>query len=240
MAALFPPARLLASFSWKGVAAFVLFTAALSAWWWSGVLLTPKTLTFQEHAEYFLMLWQQSLLGYFPMFVLVTFTDSLPLEGRARRVALAAAVLAGALLAVQARCLVSPDQIYYVYGSIKMPFCSAFPTWRTYIDIPGAFVAPLVMGGAITAFVLARRREIDLAEALRARRAARIEAWRTRIESDIDAMRSRVDPDTLLATLRAVSELYDRNLAEGEARLEQLIQELRLAARRTEEPGTPA
>src|SRR5688572_261661 len=128
---------LLRSISWRGVAIFFVFAIALAAWTWSGLLLiTTKTFTFEEHAEYFLSLVQRNLLSYFPMYVLVAMADSLALAGNARRVALGVALVGGALLAVQLRCAVMADQIFYVYGTTQLPYCTSFPTWRTYFDFP--------------------------------------------------------------------------------------------------------
>ena len=235
-ALLFGRPGVLRSLSWKGFAIFLLFAAALSAWTWSGLLLiTSKTLTFEEHAEYFASLLQRNLLTYFPVYVLAAMADSLPLRGGARRLALAIALVGGALLAVQLRCAVATEQLFYVYGSTQLPYCSAFPTWRTYFDFPATFIAPLTMGALVMVFVLSRRRDAELVAALRAARAAQIESRRQRIESEIAAMHSRVDPDSLLATLRAVRSRYEDSLDAGEARLDELIRELRQAAQ-----GPPA
>ena len=222
---------LLRSFSWKGLALFLLFAVALTAWSWSGVLLTPKTLTFQEQSEYFVSLLQRNLLNYFPIYFLAALADGLPLAGRRRLVVLGLAVFLGALLAVQVRCAVNTNQLFYVYGAKLVPYCTAWPTWSTYFEFPAAFIAPLTLGALVLTFVLARRRDAEMAAALHAAGAAQIEARRQRIESDIAAMQSRVDPDGLLETLRTVRSRYEASLAEGEARLDALITELREAAR---------
>jgi hypothetical protein len=224
------PSYWLKSFTWRGVGAFVLFAAALSAWSWSGLLLTSKTLTFEEHADYFLSIFQRTLLQFFPLYLLVVVVDGLPLKGRRRLVALGAAVVAGALLSVQVRCAIAPSQMLYVYESLRMPYCTSFPTWRTYIDFPSTYLFPLTMGALVTVFILGRRRDAELLEALRAARASQIEARRTRIEAEIAAMHSRVDPDALLETLRTVRARYEESLSAGEARLDALIRDLRLAA----------
>ena len=222
---------LLRSMSWRGVAIFFIFAIALSAWTWSGLLLiTTKTFTFEEHAEYFLSLVQRNLLSYFPMYVLVAMADALALAGNARRVALGAALVGGALLAVQLRCAVTADQIFYVYGSTQLPYCTSFPTWRTYFDFPATFLSPLVMGALVMVFAFGRRRDAELVAALHEARAAQLESRRQRIESEIAAMHSRVDPDRLLETLRGVQALYEESLAAGEERLDTLIRELREAA----------
>ena len=224
---------LLRTMSWRGVAIFFLFAIAMAAWTWSGLLLiTTKTITFQEHAEYFLSLVQRNLLSYFPMYVLVAMADSLPLPGNARRVALGAALVGGALLAVQLRCAVMADQIFYVYGTTYLPYCTSFPTWRTYFDFPATFLSPLVMGALVMVFVFSRRRDGELVAALHEARAAQLESRRQRIESEIAAMHSRVDPDGLLETLRGVQARYEQSLAAGEERLDALILELREAAQR--------
>jgi hypothetical protein len=224
---------LLRSISWRGVAIFFAFAIALSAWTWSGLLLiTSKTFTFDEHAEYFLSLLQRNLLSYFPMYVLVAMADSLPLAGHPRRAALGGALFAGALLAVQARCAVMADQIFYVYGTTQLPYCTSFPTWRTYFDFPATFIAPLIMGALVMVYVFSRRRDGELVAALHAARATQIESRRQRIESEIAAMHARVDPDRLLDTLRAVQARYEEGLAAGEEKLDALIRELREAARR--------
>ena len=224
---------LLRSISWRGVAIFFLFAIAMSAWTWSGVLLiTSKTITLEEHAEYFLSLVQRNLLSYFPMYVLVAMADSLPLRVHARRAALGAALVAGALLAVQLRCAVMADQIFYVYGTTHLPYCTSFPTWRTYFDFPATFLTPLVMGGLLMVLAFSHRRDAELVAALHEARAAQLESRRQRIESEIAAMHSRVDPDRLLETLRGVQARYEEGLAAGEERLDALILELREAAQR--------
>jgi len=50
-------------------------------------------------------------------------------------------------------------------------------------------------------------------------------------------MQARVDPDGLLEKLRAIRARYDAALADGEAMLDSLIRDLRLAARRPLAPG---
>jgi len=224
---------LLRSMSWRGVAIFFVFAIALSAWTWSGLLfISSKTFTFDEHAEYFLSLLQRNLLSYFPMYVLVAIADGLPLAGNLRRAALGVALVAGALLAVQARCAVMADQIFYVYGSTSLPYCTRFPTWRAYLDFPATFITPLVMGGLVMVYAFSRRRDGELVAALGAARAMQLESRRQRIESEIAAMHSRVDPDRLLETLRTVQARYEEGLAAGEEKLDDLILELREAARR--------
>ena len=222
--------QLFRSFSWTGLAIFVFFTAGLAAWAWSGILLTSKTLTFEEHAEYFLSLFQRNLLGYAALYILVTLADGLPLGGRARIAALVAALVAGALLSIQARCAVMPNVLMYVYDSPPLPFCTAFPTWRAYFDFPGVFISPLTLGALVMVFIFSRRRDRELAAALHAAREAQIEARRNRIESEIAAMHARVDPDKLIATLRSVRDRYEDAVAKGEEHLDELIRELRRAA----------
>jgi len=224
---------LLRSISWRGVAIFFVFAIALAAWTWSGLLLiTTKTFTFEEHAEYFLSLVQRNLLSYFPMYVLVAMADSLALAGNARRVALGVALVGGALLAVQLRCAVMADQIFYVYGTTQLPYCTSFPTWRTYFDFPATFISPLLMGGLVMVLAFGSRRDGELVAALRAARATQLESRRQRIEAEIAAMHSRVDPDRLLDTLRGVQARYEESLAAGEERLDALIKDLREAAQR--------
>ena len=231
--------RLFSSFSWRGFGVFLLFAFGLTAWNWSGLLLTNKMLTLHEHGEYFASLLQRNVLNYFPMYLLASLADGLPLTGRRRTAALALAVIAGALFAVQLRCAVTPNQWFYVYGSTQLPYCTSFPTWRTYFDFPATFIAPVTMGGLVLVFILGLRRHAELTLALRAAGTAQLESRRQRIESEIDAMHARVDPDALLDTLRTVRGLYDKSRAEGEARLEALIQELRHAARHPSADAPP-
>lgn len=229
---LFSRVRLLQSLSWKGLGAFMLFVTALSAWTWSGVLLIEKTLSYSEHVDYATSLLQRNLLMYFPIYLMVAIADSLPLRGTWRRVALVAGLIAGGLLAVQARCAAMPDSIVYVYGSITMPYCQAFPTWHTYFDMPATFITPMANAAVIMIFILSRRRDAELVAALHGARSTQVEARRQRIESEIEAMRSRIDPDGLLATLRDIRARYERDAAAGERELDDLIQGLRDAASR--------
>jgi hypothetical protein len=233
-ARVFDGRRLLQSFSWKGFFVFIAFAAGLAAWTWSGALF-KGTMTFDEHLEYFLSLFQRSLLNYFPAYVLVGLADGLQLSGSRRRIALGVALVAGFLLAVQVRCGVSRDQMFYVYDGVILPYCTAFPTWRTYIDFPAAWITPLATGAVVTIFIFTRRRDAELVEQLHHAHAGEIESRRQRIESEIEAMHSRVDPDKLLATLRAVQARYAAGLQQGEAMLDELIGDLRQAAGR---PGT--
>ena len=229
-----------AIFGWKRVAAFAAFVVALSAWSWSGVLLTTKPVPFAELAQYFVSRTERTFVMYLPIYIAVSLADALPLAGRRRFAALAFSLLAGTALAVQLRCAVMPSQLLYVYGSIQLPYCDAFPTWRTYADFPASWLTPLTTAGLMMVFIFGRRRDAQLAEALHAASTAQIEQRRQRIESDLEAMRSRVDPDTLLATLRAVRAEYDRDPAEGERGLDRLIAVLREAAGRSSAPPAGA
>ena len=233
----FSRTRLLQSFSWKGAVAFLLFMIAISAWTWSGVLFTTKTVPFEEHLEYFLSILQRNLVMYFPIYVMVALADAAPLRGASRYALLGAALVAGTLLAVQVRCAVMPDQLIYVYGSMKVPYCTAFPTLQTYFDAPNSYLPPMTISGVVLVFLFGRRRDAEMRVALNAAAAAQIESRRQRIESEIDAMHARVDPDGLLATLRSIRERYERDLAEGEAGLDELIRGLREAAGRAEPQG---
>lgn len=232
MGILFARQRLLQSFSWRGIGVFFAAIAALSAWTWSGVLFTPKVISFEEHAEYLLSLFQRNLLSYFPVYVTVAIADSFPLQGMHRRALLLGALVLGVLLAVQMRCAVMPNQLFYVYSSTQIPYCSAFPTWRTYFDFPNTWITPLTIAGMVMVFVFSRRRAAELAASLQAVASAQIESRRQRIESEIEAMHSRVDPDGLLETMRLIRARYEHDVNEGEAMMEKLILGLREAAGR--------
>ena len=223
--------------SWKGVGIFFGFVFALSAWSWSGALLTTKAVPISELAEYFLSIFQRGLITYFPIYLMVSLADGLRLTGSRRVTVLAAALVAGVMLAVQVRCAVLPDQMLYVYGSTKLPFCSAFPTWRTYLDFPNTWISPLTTAAVVMVFVFGRRRDRELEAALHAASSAQIESRRQRIESEIAAMHSRVDPDELLDSLRAIRARYEESLARGEESLDELIQGLREAAGRPATAG---
>ena len=223
-------------FGWRRLLAFAAFVVALSAWSWSGVLFTTKAVPLADLAHYFSSIAQRTLVMYFPIYVAVAIADALPLGGRRRVAALAGALLLGALLAVQLRCAVMPSQLLYVYGSVKLPYCDAFPTWRSYFDFPGSWITPLSTAGLVMVFVFTRRRDAQLAAALRTASQARIEARRQCIESEIEAMRARVDPDQLLESLRRIRDRYDHDPRDGESALDELIRGLREAA----QPGSPA
>jgi hypothetical protein len=232
----FSARRLLQSFSWKGFLVFVAFCAGLSAWTWSGALF-KGTMTLDEHLHYFLSLFQRSLLNYFPAYLVVGLADGLNLYGTRHKVAIGVALVVGFLLAVQVRCGVSKDQMFYVYDGVIMPYCTTFPTWRTYMDFPAAWISPLAIGAVVTIFIFTRRRDAELVEQLHRVHAGELEARRQRIESEIEAMQSRVDPDRLLDTLRGVRERYEAGLAGGEAMLDALIRDLRQAAGRPHAEG---
>ena len=227
-------------FGWRRLAMFLGFAVALSAWSWSGLLLTAKPVPFAEMAEYFFSSTKRTLVTYFPIYVAVALADGLPLQGRQRFAALVAALLLGTLLAVQARCLAMPDQMLYVYGYTKVPYCDSFPTLRTYFDFPASWLTPMTISGLVMIFAFGRRRDQQLAAALRAAGSAQLEARRQRIESEIEAMRSRVDPDELLDRLRAIRTRYGRDAAEGDAALDDLIAALRAAAGRPSQPPAAA
>ena len=226
-----------ALFGWRRLLAFAVFVVALSAWSWSGVLFTIKPVPLEELAQYFISITQRTLVTYFPIYLAVAFADALPLRGTRRAAALVAALLLGVALAVQVRCAFLPSQLLYVYGSVKLPFCDAFPTWRSYWDFPGAWLTPLTTAGLLMVFIFNRRRDAQLATRLRAAGSAQIEARRQRIESEIEAMRSRLDPDELLASLRAIRERYARDVPDGDAGLDDLIRALREAAGRAPQAG---
>ena len=222
---------------WRPLLTFAGFVIALSAWSWSGALLTTKAVPLSELANYFFSILLRTSAMYFTIYVAVAFADGLPLRGRRRAIALVAALLVGTALAVQARCLAMPNQLLYVYGSTQVPYCDSFPTLRTYFDFPASWLTPLTTAGLIMVFVFGRRRDQQLQAALRAAGSAQIESRRQRIESEIEAMRSRVDPDVLLAALREIRAIYERDAAGGEAALDQLIGRLREAAGRGPEPA---
>ena len=228
---------MLRSFSWKGVGVFFLFVLALSAWSWSGVLLVDKAISLEEHAEYYLSLLQRNLLIYFPIYLSVALADARPVTGKRKYWVLFGALIVGTLLAVQVRCAAMPSQLLYVYSSVHMPYCTTFPTWRTYLDFPGTFLTPMTISSVVLVFLLARRRDTELVAALLDARSAQVEARRQRVESEIEAMRSRMDPDGLMTTLRAIRRRYDADAGEGERQLDALIQRLREAAGREPSPA---
>jgi hypothetical protein len=218
----------LRSFSWKGVAVFFGFVLAYSAWTWSGVLLLNHG--DEDLVVYFLELVQRYLIHFFPAYLFVGLADGMPLAGRSRRVALAIALVVGILLSVQARCAVNRDEIMWAYESVKLPYCTEFPTWRTYLDFPGSWISYLLTAGMVTVFVFTRRRDADLIASLHRVRADQIDSRRQRVEAELEAMQSHVDPDKLVETLRSVRSLYEASLDEGEALLDRLIRDLRSAA----------
>lgn len=224
------PPRLPPLLGWRGLAAFVVFVVAISAWAWSGVLLTTKEVPLEEMLQYYRSILERNVLMYLPIYVLVALADWVPARGGSRRVLLVAAPVVGVLLAVQLRCLAMPDQLLYVYSSIRLPFCDAFPTWRTYFDFPNVTIAPLTTAALVMVFVFSRRHDAGLVATLSAASAAQIEARRQFVESEIEAVRSRVDPDRLRETLRGIRDRYERDPVDGEARLDELIRGLRLAA----------
>jgi hypothetical protein len=221
----------LRSFSWKGVLVFFGFVAALSAWTWSGVFFTNHVHSPQELLSYFLELFQRNLLNYSPAYVLVGLVDGLSLRGAPRRIALGMALVAGIALAVQVRCGVNMNEIFYAYDSVMLPYCTSFPTWRTYFDFPSSWITPLLTAAMVMIFVLTRRHDGDLIASLHRVRAEELDSRRQRVEAELNAMRSRVDPDRLIQTLRAVRSRYETKLEEGEAMLDGLIDDLRTAAR---------
>ena len=232
----------LASLSWRGFAAVALCCVALSAWTWAGTLLAPKTVSFDEHMEYFLSLIQRNLLTYVTIYVLVALADRLPLVGLRRHAALGGTLFIAVMLSVQLRCAAAPDQSFWVYGSTASMFCTTLPTWQTYFDFPGVVFTPLALGAMAMVLVFGRRRDGELVAALHRARAARLAAHRSRIESDIEAMQARVDPDALFGKLREIRASYEVDAARGEALLDELIHGLREAARRAVPPagGSPS
>jgi hypothetical protein len=216
----------------KAIVIFALFVVAISAWAWSGVLLTTKPVPLHEMLEYYFAILERNAFMYAPIYLAVAIVDGLPLRGRWRIALLVAAPVIGALLAVQVRCLAMPDQLVYVYGSMKLPYCDAFPTWRSYVDFPNSWIAPLTTAGLVMAFVFALRRDAELVGALNAASAAQLEARRQFVESEIEAVRSRVDPDRLRETLRGIRDRYQTAPVEAESLLDELIARLRMAAGR--------
>jgi hypothetical protein len=221
----------LRSFSWKGVLVFFGFVAALSAWTWSGVFFANHQHTPDDLIAYFLELFQRSLLNYFPAYVLVGLADGLSLRGAVRRIALGVSLVAGIALAVQVRCAVNMNEIFYAYDSVKLPYCTSFPTWRTYFDFPSSWITPLLTAAMVMIFIFTRRHDGDLVASLHRVHAEELDSRRQRVEAELNAMQSRVDPDRLLQTLRTVRARYETKLEEGEAMLDRLIDDLRAAAR---------
>ncbi len=221
----------LRSFSWKGVLVFFGFAAALAAWTWSGVLFTNKSYTGAEMLAYYLELFQRGLLNYFPAYMLVGLVDGLALRGLRRRMALGAALMAGIALSVQVRCAISMNEIFYAYESVKLPYCTAFPTWRTYLDFPSAWITPMLTAGMVMIFVFTRRRDTELIASLHRVHADELDSRRQRVEAELNAMHARVDPDRLIQTLRDVRTRYEERLQDGETMLDELIDDLRSAAR---------
>jgi hypothetical protein len=239
-AVLFSPLHFPRLLGWRALGFFALFVAAISAWAWSGVLLTTQVVPFDEMLEYYISILQRNTFTYAPIYLAVAIVDGLPLRGRSRTALLIAAPVVGALLAVQVRCLAAPDQLVYVYGSMKLPYCDAFPTWRSYVGFPNSWITPLTIAGLVMAFVFAMRRDAELVGALSAASAAQIEARRQFVESEIEAVRSRVDPDRLRETLRAIRDRYEVAPVEAESQLDELIAGLRRAAGRPATVGGAA
>ena len=221
----------LRSFSWKGVLLFLGFAAALAAWTWSGALLANKPHTAEELLVYYLEIFQRSLLNYFPAYVFVGLADGVALRGLSRRLALGAALVAGIALSVQARCAISMNEIFYAYESVRLPYCTAFPTWRTYLDFPSSWITPMLTAAMVMIFIFTRRRDGELIASLHRVQAEGLDSRRQRVEADLNAMHSRVDPDRLIQTLRTVRFRYETKLEDGEAMLDELIDDLRNAAR---------
>jgi hypothetical protein len=236
-AVLFAPLRFPRLLGWKGIAWFAVFVVAVSAWAWSGVLLATKAVPFEEMLHYYGSILERNVFMYFPIYLAVAVADGMPLRGRSRTAALVAAPVLGVLLAVQLRCYAMPEQLVYVYGSIKLPFCTTFPTWRAYVDFPNAWITPLTTASVVMAFVFALRRDAELVGALNAASAAQVESRRQFVESEIEAVRSRVDPDRLRETLRGIRDRYEAAPVEAEGRLDELIATLRRAAGRPEPAG---
>ena len=231
-AVLFAPLHFPRLLGWRALGFFTLFLVAISAWAWSGVLLTSKVVPLSEMLDYFRSILERNAFMYTPIYLAVAIADAIPARGRLRAVLLVAAPVVGVALAMQVRCLAMPDQLVYVYGSMKLPFCDAVPTWRSYVDFPNAWITPLTIAGIVMAFVFALRRDAELVGALNAASAAQMEARRQFVESEIEAVRSRVDPDRLRETLRAIRDRYESAPAEAESRLDELITGLRMAAGR--------
>jgi hypothetical protein len=223
--------RILRSFSWKGVMIFFGFAAAMALWTWSGVLFANKQMAGEEYLVYYLELLQRILLNYFPAYLLVGLADGLDLHGARRRAVLGAALVIGVILAVQVRCAVSMNETFYAYESVILPYCTTFPTWRTYIDFPGSWLTNGATAAMVTIFIFTMRRDRELVASLHRVRASEVDVRRQRVESEIETMQARVDPDGLLQTLKAVRDRYEKSLDGGEAMLEELITGLRHAAR---------
>ena len=221
----------LRSFSWKGVLVFFAFAAGLAAWTWSGALLSNMPHTAEELLTYFLEIFQRSLLNYFPAYLMVGLADGLALRGLGRRITLAVALVTGVALSVQVRCSISMNEIFYAYEAVKLPYCTTFPTWHTYIDFPSSWITPLLTSAMVMIFVFTRRHDGELVAALHRIRSDEVDSRRQRVEAQLDAMQSRVDPDGLIQTLRAVRTRYEARLEEGEAMLDALIDDLRRSAR---------
>lgn len=221
--------RILASFTWVRFGWFMGFILVLAEWSWAGILLSPKTMSFDEHVYYFLAILQRNLIHYAPIYFLVSLADGLGLKGAARKTALAVALVVGVSVAMPLRCALNPGLRYYVYSK-PVALCKVVPWWRAYLEYPYAVMNPLLVAGMVMIFYFGRRRDLELGGALRSALAAQAESRRQRIESDLQAMQARVNPEFLFAELAEVRGRYETDATAGEARLDELIAVLRRKA----------
>ena len=156
---------------------------------------------------------------FFPVMLAMTVADNLPLRGRARLAALAAALLAGVIAMHPMICLIAPR-----YGS-----CENFPSWQTLIRAAPEISFPLPWCAVIAVAYFSLRRDRQLAAALHAAEMERVDIERRTLESDLQAMQARVEPEFLMGTLREIATLCGASPQTAERVLEELVIYLRAA-----------
>jgi hypothetical protein len=146
--------------------------------------------------------------------------DGLPLAGNRARARSARRSWRGALLAVQARCAVMADQIFYVYGSTHCRTARAFPRGAPISTSRRPSSRRSSMGGLVMVYAFSRRRDGELV--------ARSRGRAPRSSSRGGSASSPRSPRCIRASipiassrrLRTVQARYEESLAAGEEKLD--------------------
>jgi hypothetical protein len=212
--------------SWGSIAGLVAVACGFAVYSMPSVLFLPggvgpKGTSLDYTAAYFGW-FVRYLVGFGLVLVALTLADNLPLAGVKRIAALAAAVVIGANVQQPLRCVYEPQE---------ESGCAHFPSslWQSWLELNHYTLSTIAFSTPIALVYLYRRRDMRVARALHAAELARVNLQRKTLAADLQTMQARVEPVFLLDTLRDIGALFDRDAANGEHMLDELIGYLRAA-----------
>jgi hypothetical protein len=219
--------RWLAGMSWRSIAGLVAVACGFAVYSMPSVLFLPggvgSKATSSDYTVAFFGWFVRYLVGFGPVLVALTIADNLPLAGVKRIGALAGALMIGANVQWPVRCVYEPET--------EEPACAHFPSslWRSWNEMNHYTLSTIAFSAPIALVYLYRRRDIRVAKALHAAELARMDLQRKTLAADLQTMQARIEPAFLLDTLGDIGALFDRDAANGERMLDELIRYLRAA-----------